>query len=114
MLLPFEKGCCIIDSGVSGKTHAEQIKHKRKDILRLAKRYGVTEMSVFGSTARGEDTPESDIDFLVELEPGRSLFNVGGLLLDLESLLGCKVDVVTEKSLHWYIREKVLSEAIPL
>ena len=95
-------------------THAEQIKHNRKDILRLAKRYGVTEMRVFGSTARGEDTPESDIDFLVDLEPGRSLFDVGGLMVDLESLLGCKVDVLTEKSLHWYIREKVLQEAKPL
>ena len=95
-------------------THAEQIKHNRKDILRLAKRYGVTEMRVFGSTARGEDTPESDIDFLVELEPGRSLFDLGGLLVDLENLLGCKVDVLTEKSLHWYIREKVLQEAKPL
>jgi uncharacterized protein len=95
-------------------THAEQIKHNRKDILRLAKRYGVTDMRIFGSTACGEDTPESDIDFLVDLEPGRSLFDVGGLLVDLENLLGCKVDVLTEKSLHWYIREKVLSEAKPL
>ena len=95
-------------------TRAEQIKQNRKDILRLAKRYGVTEMRVFGSTARGEDTPESDIDFLVEMEPGRSLFDLGGLLVDLENLLGCKVDVLTEKSLHWYIREKVLHEAKPL
>ena len=95
-------------------THAEQIKRSRKDILRLAKHYGVTGMRVFGSAARGEDTPESDIDFLVEMEPGRSLFDLGGLLLDLENLLGCKVDVMTEKSLHWYIREKVLREARPL
>ena len=94
-------------------TRAEQIQHNRKDILRLAKRYGVTEMRIFGSVARGEDTPESDIDFLVEMEPGRSLFDLGGLLMDLENLLGCKVDVLTEKSLHWYIREKVLNEAKP-
>ena len=95
-------------------TRAEKIKRNRKDILRLAKRYGVAEMRVFGSVVRGEDTPESDIDFLVEMEPGRSLFDLGGLLLDLENLLGSKVDLMTEKSLHWYIREKVLSEAKPL
>jgi predicted nucleotidyltransferase len=94
-------------------TRSEQIRRKRKDILRLAKRYGVTEMRIFGSVARGEDIPASDIDFLVEMEPGRSLFDLGGLLMDLENLLGFKVDVLTEKSLHWYIREKVLSEAKP-
>lgn len=95
-------------------THAEQLKRSRKSILRLAKRYGVTDIRVFGSVVRGDDTPESDIDFLVELEPTRSLFDVGGLLLELENLLGCKVDVLTEKSLHWYIRDQVLSEARPL
>jgi uncharacterized protein len=95
-------------------TRAEQIIHNRKDILLLAKRHGITDVRVFGSTVRGEDTPESDIDFLVEMEPGRSLFDLGGLLVDLENLLGCKVDVLTEKSLHWYIRDKVLSEAKPV
>ena len=92
-------------------TPAEQIKHHRKAIQRLAKQYGVTNIRVFGSVARGEDSAKSDIDFLVDMEPGRSLFDLGGLLMDLESLLGYKVDVVTEKSLHWYIRERVLSEA---
>ncbi len=95
-------------------TRAELVERRRKDIFRLAKRYGVTEMRVFGSAARGEDTPNSDIDFLVEMEPGRSLFDLGGLLVELENLLGCKVDVMTEKSLHWYIRDKVLREAKPL
>ena len=95
-------------------TRAEQLILKRKDILRLAKRYGVTRLRIFGSVARGEATPDSDIDFLVEMEPERSLFDLGGLLVELEALLGCKVDVLTEKSLHWYIREKVLSEAKPL
>jgi len=71
----------------------------------------VTNIRVFGSAARGDDTTQSDIDFLIEMEPGRSLFDMGGLLMDLETLLGCKVDIVTEKSLHWYIRERVLSEA---
>jgi uncharacterized protein len=95
-------------------TRSEQIQLNRENIIRLAKRYGVTELRLFGSVARGEDTPESDIDFLVDMEPGRSLFDLGGLLVDLENLLGCKVDVMTEKSLHWYIREKVLREARPL
>jgi predicted nucleotidyltransferase len=92
-------------------TRNEQVKRNREQILRLAKRYGVTDIRVFGSTAREDDTYVSDIDFLVELEPDRSLFDVGGLLMELETLLGCKVDVLTEKSLHWYIRERVLSEA---
>ena len=92
-------------------TRAEQIRLNRKAIQRLAKQYGVTDISVFGSAARGDDTSQSDIDFLVDMEPGRSLFDMGGLLMDLETLLGCKVDIVTEKSLHWYIRERVLSEA---
>jgi predicted nucleotidyltransferase len=92
-------------------TRTEQIKLNRKAIQRLAKQYGVTDIRVFGSVARGDDAAQSDIDFLVDMEPGRSLFDMGGLLMDLETLLGCKVDVVTEKSLHWYIREKVLSEA---
>lgn len=95
-------------------TRAEQLNLKRKEILRLAKRYGVTNLRVFGSVARGDATSNSDVDFLVEMEPERSLFDLGGLLVELESLLDCKVDVLTEKSLHWYIREKVLSEAIPL
>ena len=95
-------------------TRSELVLHNRKDILRLAKRYGVTGMRLFGSAARGEDTLKSDIDFLVDMEPGRSLFDLGGLLVALENLLGCKVDLLTEKSLHWYIREQVLREAKPL
>jgi predicted nucleotidyltransferase len=95
-------------------TRAEQLKRSRKSILRLAKNYGVTDIRVFGSAVRGDDTPESDIDFLVELEPDRSLFDVGGLLVELENLLGCKVDVLTENSLHWYIRDRVLGEARPV
>jgi predicted nucleotidyltransferase len=87
---------------------------KRKQILRLAQRYGASNVRIFGSVARGEATPESDIDFLVELAPNRSLLDLGGLLMELQDLLGCNVDVVTEKSLHWYIREKVLVEAQPL
>jgi predicted nucleotidyltransferase len=95
-------------------TRTEQIKHNRKAIQHLAKQYGAIDIRVFGSVARGDDTPQSDIDFLVDMEPGRSLLDMGGLLMELETLLGCKVDIVTEKSLHWYIRESILSEAVAL
>ncbi len=64
--------------------------------------------------ARGEADPSSDVDFLVEMEPGRSLFDLGGLLMDLQELLNCKVDIVTEKGLRERIRERVLKEAISL
>jgi predicted nucleotidyltransferase len=92
-------------------TRAEMIEKKRNAIKKLASKYGVMSIRVFGSAARGDDTDQSDIDFLVEMESGRSLFDIGGLLMDLEDLLGCKVDVVTEQSLHWYIRDRILHEA---
>ena len=90
------------------------IKEKREEILSLAARHGAYNVRVFGSAARGEAGPESDLDFLVNVGPQRTPFFPGGLLADLEELLGCKVDIVTEKGLHWYIRERVLQEAVPL
>ena len=84
---------------------------KREDILRIAAGHGATSVRVFGSVARGEADAESDIDFLVELEEGRSLFDLGGLLMDLQELLGRKVDVATEGGLHWYIKDRILREA---
>jgi predicted nucleotidyltransferase len=87
---------------------------RRADILSIAARHGAYNVRVFGSVARGEDNAESDVDFLVDLQNDRSLFDVGGLLLDLQNLLGRNVDVVTEKALHWYIRDRVLAEAKPL
>jgi predicted nucleotidyltransferase len=92
----------------------ERLKAQRDDILRLASRYGARNVRVFGSVARGEARPDSDIDFLIDLEPGRSLLDLSNLLLDLQDLLGCKVDVVPDDSLHWYIKDRVLQEAIPL
>jgi len=87
------------------------LKDKRDEILRIAARHGAYNVRVFGSAARGEARPDSDIDFLVELAPDRSLFDLGGLLMELQDVLGCEVDVVTEKGLHWYIRDRILSEA---
>ena len=86
----------------------------RQQIFLLARKYGAHNVRIFGSVARGEARPDSDIDFLVELEPGRSLFDLGGLLYELQSLLGVEVDVVTEKGLRARIREQVLRDAVPL
>jgi predicted nucleotidyltransferase len=87
---------------------------KRGEILRIASEHGAREVRVFGSVARGEADQESDIDFLVELEPGRSLLDLGGLQMELESLLGRRVDVVTARGLKARIRERVLREAVPV
>ena len=92
----------------------EVLKAKREEILRLAARHGARNVRLFGSVARGEADTESDVDVLVDMEPGRSLLDMGGLLMDLQELLGCRVDVVTERGLRERIRERVLQEAIPL
>jgi predicted nucleotidyltransferase len=92
-----------------------EILHKnRSEILRIAARHGARKVRVFGSVARSEATADSDIDFLVEMEPGRSLFDLGGLHADLEELLGCKVDVVTDGGISPYLKDRILSEARPL
>lgn len=91
-----------------------RLKTRREDILRLATTYGAQNVRVFGSVARGEADSNSDIDFLVELEPGRSLLDLGGFLMDLQELLGCEVDVVTVNGLRERIRPRVLQEAVPL
>jgi hypothetical protein len=95
-------------------TPAELLTIKREEILQIAARHGATNVRVFGSVARGEAGPDSDVDFLVDAGPNRSAFFPAGLLADLEDALGCKVDVLTENSLHWYIRDRVLREARPL
>jgi predicted nucleotidyltransferase len=92
----------------------EIIGNHKDQILALAAKYGAYNVRVFGSVAQGTADETSDIDFLVDLEDGRSLFDLGGLLMDLQNLLQRKVDVLTEQSLHWYIRNKVLNEAKPL
>ncbi|WP_414548749.1 nucleotidyltransferase family protein [Anabaena sp. CCY 0017] len=86
----------------------------REDILDIAAKYGAYNMRVFGSVARGEATPDSDVDFLVELQPQSSLFDYIALMQDLATLLGRKVDIAEPNNLHELIRDKILSEAVPL
>jgi len=90
------------------------LEQKREQVLETAARYGAYDVRVFGSRARSEASDASDIDILVNMEPGRSLMDLGGLLYDLQELLGIEVDVVTEKGLRARIREQVLREAVPL
>ncbi len=87
---------------------------KREEIMHLAVKYGARNIRIFGSAARGEASPESDIDFLVTIEKGRSLLDVIGLSQDLEELMGRKVDVITDGGISPYLRDKIYSEAIPL
>ena len=86
----------------------------RDEILVLAQKHGASNVRVFGSTVRGEADYQSDVDFLVDMQPGRSLLDVGGLLMDLQALLKRKVDVVTERGLRKRIRADILREAVVL
>ena len=92
----------------------ELLKARREEILRIADKYGAYNLRIFGSVARGEAGTDSDIDILVELEPERSILDLGGLLYDLQQLLGVEVDVVTVNGLRSRIRERVLREAVAL
>lgn len=90
---------------------AALIEEKKKEIREIAAKRGARNVRVFGSIARGEARPDSDVDFLVDLEPGRTLLDLGGLLMELRELLGLDVDVVTEHGLKPRIRDRVLKEA---
>ena len=92
----------------------DELKSRREAIATIARRYGAHDVRVFGSVVRGEAEPASDVDFLVELEPGRSLLDLGGLLMDLQDYLQCRVDVMTPATLKPRIRARVLREAMPL
>jgi predicted nucleotidyltransferase len=88
---------------------------KHKSILEIADKHGAFNVRVFGSMARGEDTPESDIDFLIDYDPKRTIpWFPGGLLMDLRDLLGRRVDVLTEDGISALIKERILAEAQPL
>ena len=86
----------------------------RDDVLRIAAKHGARNVRLFGSAARGEATDASDLDFLVEMEPERSLLDLAALRNDLMDLLGREVDVVTDDSLYWLLRRKILREARPI
>ncbi|RJO74554.1 MAG: nucleotidyltransferase [Myxococcales bacterium] len=95
-------------------TVRERIRSKRREIDTIAKRYGVTSIRLFGSVARGDDRPESDIDLLIEVEPGRGLLDHAGFTIEMQKLLGVHVDVVTKGGLKDRLRDHVLSEAVSL
>ena len=92
----------------------ELLRAKREEILRTAAKHGARNVRIFGSVARGEADEESDIDLLVEMEPTRSLLDHAALWLELQEVLGRKVDVVSDRGIKPRIRERVLREAVPL
>ena len=92
----------------------ELVRQKRDEILEIARRHGAGNVRIFGSVARGESTPDSDLDLLFDVVGPTTPWFPGGLLADLEELLGCRVDVVESSALHRRIRDRVLSEARPL
>ena len=90
------------------------IREKRNAVIAIAAKHGARNPRVFGSAARGEAGGESDIDILVKMEEGRSLLDLSALVIELEDLLGVKVDVVSEDGLYWLLRRRILKEAKPL
>ncbi len=90
------------------------LRKKREHIKKIAQKHGADNIRVFGSISRGEEGPDSDIDFLVDFEADRSLFDLVGLKLELEELLGYKVDLVTEGGIHRLISSRIMKEAVPL
>lgn len=90
------------------------IRERRKEILEIAARHGAHDVRIFGSVARGDAADASDLDLLVRFEPGRSLLDHGGLIDDLEDLLGVKVDVVSERGMRDRFRQRVMTEAVAL
>jgi len=93
---------------------AQLVRAKREEIQRIAAKHGARNVRVFGSVARGDARPESDVDFLIEAGPVTSSWFPAGLILDLEELLGRHVEVVTEQGLDPLLHERVLREAIPV
>jgi len=87
---------------------------RRTEILRIASQHGARNLRLFGSTARGDDRPESDIDFLVDMDAGRSLLDLVALGQDLEDLLHRRVDVITGSSVAPALRARILADARPL
>ena len=95
-------------------TISDDIRARREEILMIAARHGVHNVRIFGSVARGEARPDSDVDLLVDAGPDTTPFFPGGLVADLEALLGRRIDVVEPEGLYLFVRDRVLREAIPL
>ena len=95
-------------------TASELLAERRESILQLADLHGARNVRVFGSVARGDVTAESDVDFLVDMEEGRTLLDLVGLWQDLQDLLGRNVDVISEGGISPHLRAKILAEAVPL
>lgn len=91
-----------------------QLEELRNEIINIATKHGAIKISIFGSIVRGEDTSSSDIDFLVDLEEDRTLFDLIRLKQELETLLGKSVDVVTSNAIHWKIKDQIINEAVQL
>ncbi len=105
----------IVNTSASAMSLMERLEEKRDDILKIASQHGAFNIRVFGSVVRKEETETSDIDFLIDYDSTKiSPWFPGGLLMDLQDLLGCKVDIITEQGLSPLIRERVLNEAKPL
>ncbi|MCZ7586583.1 MAG: nucleotidyltransferase family protein [Deltaproteobacteria bacterium] len=92
----------------------EDLKNRRKEILAVAHRYGASNVRVFGSVAHGDAGDDSDIDFLMDIDDDRSLLDIAGLITDLEDLLHRRVEIAEPSALHWFIRDRVMQEAVAL
>lgn len=91
-----------------------EVRAQRDLLLGIASRHGARNVRVFGSTARGTSHDNSDIDLLVDLEPDRTLFDLGGLSMDMQGVISARVDVALERMLRPNVRDRALSEAVPL
>jgi predicted nucleotidyltransferase len=92
----------------------DDVRQRRDEIIAVAQRYGASDIRIFGSVARGDANEQSDLDLIVRFEPGRSLLDHGGLVMDLRELLGRRVDVIDEDAMKPRFRDHVMKEAIPL
>ncbi|MHB1244279.1 MAG: nucleotidyltransferase family protein [Gaiellaceae bacterium] len=101
----------MTDTAPTAPRSLAELSALREKILEVAARHGARNLRVFGSVARGDADEGSDVDFLVDMDAGRSLLDMGALLMDLEDLLGCDVDVVTENGLRERVRPRAVAEA---
>ena len=106
--------CYNADERVMEMSTLSDLEKQRIDITHIASKHGAKKISIFGSTVRGEDTPSSDIDFLVDFEDGRTLFDLIRLKLELESLLCRSIDIVSSNYLHWKMKDQIMNEAVQL